>query len=106
MSPIAPSNSSPPAAATASATSYLAPYFPHREGAVPDVYIITFHQHHTLSAHLAFLSSQGYTLNPADLTPLDTGYFACIPPAAVFEAVRRDPGVEFIEDDVVGERDG
>lgn len=77
--------------------AYLAPYYPH-ENAVAGVYIVSFNDGYDMDKHFAFLGQK------FDFTSLNGGYFAEMDDE-LFNAVRRDPGVEFIENDVAGERD-
>lgn len=82
----------------ATTDAYQASYHHHDGHAVPGVYMVKFHLGHTITKHFAFLGRE------FDLTSLGEGYYANLDDQ-LFDAVRRDPGVEFIEDDVVGERD-
>ena len=84
------------AVSQSSATSYQAPYYNYGEDAVPGIYMVMFKKGHTIAKHLAFLGRE------FDLTALHRGYFANMDDQ-LLNAVRCDPGVEFVEDDVHGE---
>jgi len=84
------------AAQHATATTYQAPYHCHGRDAVPGIYIVGFHPGHTIAKHFAFLGRD------FDLTTLNEGYFADLDDK-LFNAIRRDPGVEYIEDNTSGE---
>ncbi|KAK6420143.1 hypothetical protein LTR95_016976 [Oleoguttula sp. CCFEE 5521] len=74
----------------------LAPY--HRnEGAYEDHYIIEFKRGHTLAQHFVFVGKR-FEIEGT----LDEGYYAKLD-RELLDAVRRDPGVEFIEDDTLVE---
>lgn len=79
-------------------TGYQAPYS-RNESPYKDHYIIAFKPGHSLAKHFAFLGKyigiEG---------TLDEGYYAMLD-RELFEAVRRDPGVELIEDNTLGEWD-
>ena len=83
----------------ATATAYQATYYHHEENRVPGVYIIEFYPKHTLEKHFAFLGRKFV------VTTLNEGYFADLDDE-LFNAIRRDPGVEYMEDNTSGERDG
>lgn len=76
-------------------TGYQAPYN-QIDPPFQDHYIITFKPSHTLAKHFAFLGKE------IELEgTLDEGYYAKLD-RELFEAVRRDQGVKFIEDDTLG----
>ena len=76
---------------------YRAPYY-HNEGAIPGSYIIRFHLGHTVSKHFAVVGRD------FGLTKLSNGYFADLDDE-LFDAVRGDPGVKYVEDNTRGEFD-
>ena len=78
---------------------YQAPYYPAEECSVPGMYIVAFRVGHTLADHFAFLGFE-FELD----VPLEAGYSAMLNDQ-IFNAVRYDPGVEFIEDNTYGETD-
>ena len=82
-----------------STATYRAPYHHYEENRVPGVYIVAFRSGHTVAKHFAFLDRE------FDITAYegDVGYFADMDDQ-LLDAVRRDPGVEFVEDNVSGER--
>lgn len=95
-------NNTPPQASQTSTEhcnngAYQAPYY-RNECPIPGCYIVSFHPGHTIAKHFAFL---GREFNP---TALKQGYFADIDDE-LFDAVRSDPGLEFIEDNTSGESD-
>ena len=77
------------------AGSYQAEYIPHEKSRIPGVYAVQFHPGHTMSKHFAFLGRE-FKVND-----LDEGYYAYLD-EKLFNAVRCDPGVEFIEDNTSG----
>lgn len=77
-------------------TEYYAPY-QRNESPFQDHYIIAFKQGHTLAKHFAFLSKE-FVIEGT----LNEGYFAKLD-RELLEAIRRDPGVEMIEDNTLGE---
>jgi hypothetical protein len=87
------------AAQHATTATYQAPYYCHGGDAVPGSYFVVFYPGHTVAKHFAFLDRK------FDLTTLNEGYFADLDDE-LFNAIRRDPGVEYTEDDFSGERDG
>ncbi|KAK3701389.1 hypothetical protein LTR37_015487 [Vermiconidia calcicola] len=78
---------------------YQAQYYPYERERVPGIYMVALYPGHTIAKHFAFLGRE------FELTSLNEGYFADMNDG-LFNAVRRDPGVRFIEDDVTGGRDG
>lgn len=82
------------------APGYLAPYDRNERYAVPDIYIVGFNPGHTIAKHFAFIGHE------FPVTELDgIGYFATMD-KKLLDAIRRDPGVECVEDNCYGERDG
>ncbi|KAK3702226.1 hypothetical protein LTR37_015058 [Vermiconidia calcicola] len=78
-------------------TVYQAEYHPDEENRIPRSYLIEFHPGHTIAKHFAFLGRE------FDLTALDQGYFAeDVVDDDLFNLIRRDPGVKYIEDDCLG----
>ena len=78
---------------------YQAAYYPnvdYPQYALPGSYLISFYPGHTVAQHFAFVGRE------FGLTELNNGYFADLSDE-LFNAVRRDPGVDFIEDNVGGE---
>ena len=80
-------------------TEYQAPY-DQNEDPYQDHYIICFKRGHTLAKHFAFL---GKKLEIEGT--LNNGYYAELD-RELFENVRRDPGVELIEDNTLGDKWG
>ncbi|KAK3702224.1 hypothetical protein LTR37_015056 [Vermiconidia calcicola] len=80
-------------------TDHQAEYHHYPHARVPGVYIIAFYPGHTVAKHFLFLGCE------FDLTTLDQGYSANLDDD-LFSAVRRDPGVEYIEDNCRGLRVG
>jgi hypothetical protein len=78
---------------------YQAPYYPYPECRNPGEYLITFQPGYTLAEHFTFL---GFEVELIGL--LNNGYYAALNDQ-VFNAIRYDPGVKLIEDDVLGEVD-
>ena len=87
------------AAQHATTTAYQAPYYRYERDAVPGIYMVAFHPDHTIAKYLAFLGRE------FDLHTFNRGYWANLDDQ-LFNAIRRDPGVEFVEDNVSGERLG
>lgn len=79
----------------ATTTTYLAPHHRHEECRVPGIYLVEFRRGHTIAKHFEFLGRE------FELTALDSGYFANMDDQ-LLNNVRRDPRVEFVEDDFVG----
>lgn len=77
---------------------YMAPYFPHERSRVPGEYIVMFHPGYTLDDHFAFLGLE-FEVH----TPFQDWYGAKLDDQ-IFNAIRHDPGVAFVEDDAVGRR--
>lgn len=86
------------AAEQAATATYQAPY-QHYEQSVPNMYIVAFNAGHTIAKHYAFVGRE------FELTTLNSGYFATID-NQLFDTIRRDPGVRYVEDDAWGEREG
>ena len=76
-------------------TAYEAPY-QRNESPYHDHYVIAFKPGHSLAKHFAFL---GREIEIEGM--LNEGYYAKLD-GELFEAVRRDPGVELIEDNTLG----
>ncbi|KAK5710424.1 hypothetical protein LTR17_018872 [Elasticomyces elasticus] len=76
-------------------TRYQAPY-QRNDGAYEDHYIVAFKQNHTLAKHFAFLGKELEIEGS-----IDDGYYAKLD-RELFETVRRDPSVDWIEDDTFG----
>nr|OQO04078.1 hypothetical protein B0A51_17939 [Rachicladosporium sp. CCFEE 5018] len=68
-----------------------------QESPLEDHYMIAFRSGHTLAAHFASVGKDFRIQGE-----LDEGYYAKLD-RELFEAVRRDPGVELVEDDSLGE---
>ena len=77
-------------------TEYQAPY-DQNEDPYQDHYIICFKRGHTVAKHFAFL---GKEIEIEGI--LNKGYYAELD-RELFDAVRRDPGVELIEDNTLGD---
>lgn len=77
---------------------YQAPYH-QNDSPYQDHYIIAFKPGHSLSKHFVFLGQEIEIEGT-----LNEGYYAKLD-RELFEAVRRDPGVELIEDNTLGEWD-
>lgn len=82
----------------ATTAAHQAPYYRYEKYRIPGVYVVQFKAGHTIAKHFAFLGRK------FDLTPLDNGYFANMDDE-LLDAMRCDPGVEFVEDNVSGVRD-
>jgi hypothetical protein len=78
---------------------YQAPYYPYPECRNPGEYLVTFQPGYTLAEHFTFL---GFEVDLIGL--LNNGYYAALDDQ-VFNAIRYDPWVKFIEDGVLGEVD-
>ena len=78
-------------------SAYQAPYHPYEKSRVPGEYLVAFRPGYTLTEHFKFLGRE-FEL----ITPFNSGYAAALDDL-LFDAVRRDPGVEFMEDNVSGE---
>lgn len=78
--------------------AYQAPYTPHEECRIPGAYLVGFHPGHTIAKHFAFLGLK------FEVKPFKTGYGADLTDQ-LFNAVRCDPRVRHVEDDVFGTRD-
>lgn len=76
---------------------YQAPHLRHEENAVPQSYIVIFHPDHNVASHLAFLGRD------FRLAPISRGYCADDVDDHLLSAIRRDPGVEYVEDNTSGE---
>lgn len=85
------------AAGHAETTIYQAPYYPYEEYRLPGQYCVSFQPGYTLAEHFAFL---GFEFEPT--SQLNNRYYAALDDQA-FNAIRCDPGVSFIEDDVFSE---
>ena len=81
---------------SAQPTVYQAEYHADEESRIPGSYIVEFHPGHTIAKHFAFLGRE------FELTALDQGYFADDIDDDLFNAIRRDPGVKYMEDDCLG----
>ena len=86
------------AIALSTSTGYRAPY-QRNEDAYENNYIVAFDDGYTLAQHFAFLGREIRIEGE-----LNEGYFAEMD-RDLFDAVRRDPGVRFIEDDTLGSRE-
>ena len=73
---------------------YQAPYYHYEEGVVPGQYIVMFYKGHTLAKHFTFLGREFDLM--CTYTP-DWGYCADLDDQ-LFDVVRRDPGVELVQD--------
>ena len=79
---------------------YQAPhYHPDPKNTIPGVYMVLFHQGHTIDKHFAFLGRK------FDFSTLPTGYLADLDDQ-LLDAVRRDPGIRCAEDNCYGEEEG
>lgn len=78
---------------------YQATYHSYGRNAVPGIYIVQFYPGHTIAKHFAFLGRE------FEVHSLLEGYWADVDDE-IFNAIRCDPGVEFVEDNVSGERPG
>ena len=78
--------------------SYQALYTPHEKCRIPGAYLVGFHPSHTIAKHFAFLGLE------FEVIPFKTGYGADLDDQ-LFNAIRHDPGVRHVEDDVFGTRD-
>ena len=79
--------------------SYQAPHYrTDPKYVIPGVYLVIFHPGHTVTKHFEFLDRK------FDLStfPPDKGYHATIDDQ-LLAAIRRDPGVRFVEDDATVE---
>ena len=76
--------------------AYQAPYYPFETCRVPGVYIVAFHDGYTLAEHSTFL---GLKFNP--MFKYIQGYAAVLD-THLFNAVRCDPGVKYIQDNYTG----
>jgi hypothetical protein len=80
------------------ASAYEAPYHHHEKTRVPGQYIVVFHPNHTLANHFAVV---GYEFELIYSFSSHGGYIAALD-ERMFDTVRRDHGVKFIEDNVGG----
>ncbi|KAK6437482.1 hypothetical protein LTR95_006315 [Oleoguttula sp. CCFEE 5521] len=76
-------------------TGYRAPYYRQISPYV-DHYIVAFKESYTLSEHFSFIGEK-FRIDGE----LDEGYYAKLD-RELLESVRRDPGVELVEDDALG----
>lgn len=81
----------------AEASAYQAPYTSHEKCRIPGSYLVGFHTGHTIAKHFAFLGRE------FEVIPFKTGYGADLDDQ-LFNAIRHDPGVRGVEDDVSGTR--
>jgi len=91
------------ALSTTSGDIHKAPYYWHEEDAIPGSYIVPFHREHTLDDHFDFVGRRFELIElPDQSTDLySDGYIAELDDR-LFDAVRRDPSVIFVEDNTHG----
>ena len=80
--------------------AYQAPYYYYGKDAMPGIYMVRFHLGHTIAKHFAFIGRE------FDLTDLGGDGYGANLNDELLNAVRQDPGVEFVEDNVSGEPTG
>ena len=79
-------------------SAYKAPYHPYEKSRVPGEYMVAFRPGYTLAEHFAF---PGCKFEVKSHFIISGGYSTALDDQT-FDAVRRDPGVEFIEDNTFG----
>ena len=84
---------------TTTTTAYEAPYYPYERSRVPGMYMVAFHRGHTIERHFAFLGREFEFIALGDI-----GYGASLDDQ-LFNAIRCDPGIRFVEDNSKGKRD-
>ena len=77
--------------------AYEAPYTPVERSRVPGMYVVAFHPNYTIDQHYAFLGRE------FEVTAFEGGYGAHLD-GELFNAIRSDPGVKFVEDNAYGKR--
>ena len=85
------------AAQHAETSAYQAPYYAYETCRIPGEYIVVFHDGYTIAEHFTFLGLE-YTMK----LKLYAGYAAVLD-EQLFNAVRYDPGVKYIQDNYTGE---
>jgi len=90
------------AAQRAAPNAYQAPYYHYGKDAVPGSYMVKFHLGHTIAKHFAFIGRE------FDLVDIGGDGYGANLNDELLNAIRQDPGVEFVEDNVAGqpEEDG
>lgn len=83
-----------------SGSTYTAPYFTHGADAVEREYMITFRKGHDIEKHFAHIGRRVEVLDLGE--PNGRDYSAKLD-EELLAAVRRDPGVEMVEQDSYGE---
>ena len=78
--------------------AHWAPYTPAGKWRVPGSYIIMFHPGHKIEKQFAFLGLE------FEVKSWKAGYCAALDDQ-LFNAIRYDPGVSYVEDDTFGTRD-
>ena len=78
---------------------YVAPYHPHERNRVPGSYIVMFHPGHTIDKHFAFLGLEFEVLSAFE------DWYGAELDDQLFNSIRRDPGVAFVEDNMLCRRD-
>jgi hypothetical protein len=79
-------------------TPYQAAYIPH-DWPMRGRYFVAFYPGHTIEKHFAFLQRE------FEVNTFDVGGYTAQLDDQLFNAVRCDPGVEFVEDNFTGKRD-
>ena len=78
---------------------YVAPYHRHERNRVPGEYMVFFHPGHTIDEHFAFLGLEFEVPSACE-----SWYGVDLDDDQLFNAIRHDPGVAFIEDNMSGRR--
>ena len=77
----------------------VAPYITHERSRVLGEYIVMFHPGNAIDKHFAFLGLE------FDLLTAFDGWYSATLDDQLFNAIRHDPGIAFVEDNMLGRRD-